>query len=248
MIICSNSTKQLQTAGLTALSASNLVNKHSFYESHCPAVPQQKLLCSPWLGARQASIPVCLLLPRCVFRRHRHACQCPQVWNNKWSMVYDFNKNADRSLSMYIYIYIYTHTYIVYVFLSLSLYIYIYVYIYVCNCMYIYIYIYYRCAYIYIYICNTIYRYHSILHVLTVPYITAFIIRSITGLPGCLQRPCPFPHCGPHTCVTHSRSGKDKGGPGKCGFLNNILFAWIMYYSYTHAINFITQIQIRIWT
>ena len=37
-------------------------------------------------------------------------------------------------------------------------------------------------------------------------------------------------------------SGKDKGGPSKGGFLNNRLFSWIMYDSYTPTINFITQI------
>ena len=37
-------------------------------------------------------------------------------------------------------------------------------------------------------------------------------------------------------------SGKDKGGPSKGGFLNNMLFPRIMHYLYTHAISFITQI------
>ena len=37
-------------------------------------------------------------------------------------------------------------------------------------------------------------------------------------------------------------SGKDKGGPSKGGFLNDILFSWVTYYLYTHTINFITQI------
>ena len=37
-------------------------------------------------------------------------------------------------------------------------------------------------------------------------------------------------------------SGKDKGGPTKGGFLNNMLFSWMMYDLYTHTINFIAHI------
>ena len=37
-------------------------------------------------------------------------------------------------------------------------------------------------------------------------------------------------------------TGKDKGGPSKGGFLNNILFSWTIYCLYTHTINFTTQI------
>ena len=45
-----------------------------------------------------------------------------------------------------------------------------------------------------------------------------------------------------------TNSGKDKGGPSKGGFLNNLWFSsWIIYYLYTHTIIFTTQIYIRIW-
>ena len=43
-------------------------------------------------------------------------------------------------------------------------------------------------------------------------------------------------------CVAYHESGKDKGGPSKGGFLNDIWFSWIIYYSYTRTIIFITQI------
>ena len=60
---------------------------HSFYTSHCPAIPHQKLLSSPWFGAPQASIPARLLLRRSVFFSHIDAC-------------------------VYVYIYIYIYIYI----------------------------------------------------------------------------------------------------------------------------------------
>ena len=42
--------------------------------------------------------------------------------------------------------------------------------------------------------------------------------------------------------IVYKLSGKDKGGPSKDGFLNNMLFPRIINCLYIHTINFITQV------
>ena len=99
-----------------------------------------------------------------------------------------------------------THAHM-YIHICVYIYIYIYIYTYISTCVYVYIYIYiYTCIYIYIYI---------------------YIHKHADARP--LDRTAGALPAG-RRAKSVLLSGKDKGGPGKGGFLNNHIFSCTVLY------------------
>ena len=78
-----------------------LWKKHILGASPCLAIPQQKLLSSPWFGAPKAYLPICVLRPRIVFS------QTPLGWSNNYFndlhliIVLEANKQLHVSNTQY---------------------------------------------------------------------------------------------------------------------------------------------------
>ena len=58
------------------------LKKHSFLAGLCPATHQQKLLSTPWSGARKASLPTCLPVRRIAFFTDTGMNDMPDFPNN----------------------------------------------------------------------------------------------------------------------------------------------------------------------